>query len=735
MKKFLLPLFLGLLPLVTFGAERNETRIGLNNMRAQAASRNAPSAANLNLEALPTGATRAGAAITSAANLGLTPVPGSAAGLRAGATDNKTVPAAQPASSGDCRKDYRDCMDTFCLRSEEDGRRCSCSDNYFAAESRNKAVEDKIRIADEKNVKEVARIRAGAIADSVMGPAGDSGEEITMEDMLRSLEDTAPVGTVADDKFFGDVQFNTAYSQCKTMLNSCEDKREMEELLYAQLVSSDCKEFDGYLDEKERNAELYVLGAEMNLVAARKEMFGKVNKYNRGECREAYRTCIQNAGGCGADFENCLDETALRLAGHVCEGILNQCMDTRPYVLSDWAEEQKTVLKNANLRAEELKPQMCYTRIQGCLEENCAKSTNALCLSNINIASGVCKVIDECDKLVPGMKSYVEGELGLLNHIFCRNDITSCLIEKCGTDFASQECEGQPVETIMAKCPQNLFPACKSEKNFKLITNDAMLIISDSLRERCTNRFSELLGQTFGTDMARLPMDSQVASLTAVPKTETELVALRDRVRQNAREAVDKEIEKMREGDKISDCVKNRAVGDAVFNTAVMIAQIGAENRAIRELELKIIELNRSASLVDKKRECEVTLYPKQEAPTNIAGLNIRGKSQSEINKIIAANTYTYVKTSKFEDSLSTCHVCRVQHSVELGGEKEATSGLKSMSGMASSGASTGMMAAGGWGALAGLVIGGVGGFAAGYASGGQTLFPIETESCEDIAM
>ena len=115
-----------------------------------------------------------------------------------------------------------------------------------------------------------------------------------------------------------------AAKYCESELKSCGSKAEMEEMLYTRVIAQDCKNYDAYLKDQKANAESNKRIAESAVRKARLEMLDTTNKYNRGECLLAYRSCIADKGGCGANFENCLDENLLKRRSNACENVLDQ---------------------------------------------------------------------------------------------------------------------------------------------------------------------------------------------------------------------------------------------------------------------------------------------------------------------------------------------------------------------------------------------------------------------------
>ena len=514
-----------------------------------------------------------------------------------------------------------------------------------------------------------------------------------------------------------------ASNYCADVLNACGSKAEMEETLYARQIVADCKTFDAYLTEQKANAESNKRTAEAAVRKARLEMLDTTNKYNRGECLLAYKSCIADKGGCGSNFENCLDADLLSRRANACENVLNQCTAVRSLVLEDWDVEAQSILVDAAQYADRYARQTCLARIQDCLEVGCSTETNSACLTDVNVAAGVCPVIDECEQMIPGIKTSVNSKLGYLRTQFCQSDVDKCLRNKCGEDFSAPECIGKKTSDIVAMCPQSMFPSCKNENQFNIIVQAVLLQMDYQLMQGCVNYFGEELGRVCGTDMSCLPSDSTIEALTVLPESEEEIKMLRQTIQDNASKAVDEFFTQFEKDKTVTACrdsqkptgVGRKSLGDSVFNSAKLIANISAENRALRALESKIVELARDKDIEVARQTCMRTY--KAENPSNT------GKN------------YSYIKTVSFEPSLRNCHVCRMQQVCEVGGESKSSSALKAAAGGLSGGAAAGTMVSPGWGTAIGGVIGAVGAGIMGYTSGGKEEFCQEVESCEDINM
>nr|MBQ0091237.1 hypothetical protein [Candidatus Enterousia merdequi] len=632
------------------------------------------------------------------------------------------------AGSSDCRENYRKCMDEFCLLDESQGERCACSDNIERAKSKIKAVLDIQAEADKLYTEGVEREQLGAKAKLVFTDTKNTSTKVTSVNFLSWLNgDLDGEEDVGEDVELGDILYQEAAKYCASELDSCKDKAEMEEMLYSRMITQDCKNYDAYLADQKLNAESNKRTAESAVRKARLEMLDTTNKYNRGECLLAYRSCIADKGGCGSKFENCLDESLLKRRSNACDNILDQCMAVRDYVVKDWAEESKSVLEEAAKYADTNKRGTCLAKAQNCLEESCSTSTNAECLEDVNVAAGICPIITECDDMIPGFQAVVNDKLGFLRTKFCENDIDKCLQDKCGVDFTKPECVGKKPYEIAALCPQDMFPSCKNAEQYDVIVQSAILQMDYQMLQGCINYFGEQLGKVCGTDMACLPTVSSAASFTKVPKTEDARDELLDRVIADSNASVDEFFKQFEQEKTVSACLDSQSgdaskkvkgktsLADSVFGTAKMLAKMSAQQRNIRAMDSRISELSRQEDLDEAKKNCLTTYKPEK-------------KNTSKSN-------YTYIKSVSFEPDLRNCHVCRMQQVCETGGESKATSALKAAAGGLSAGAATGTMINAGWGTAIGGVVGAVGAGVLGAMSGGKEEFCQEIESCEDINM
>lgn len=711
--RFLLPVLVAL-PAVALGAVRGDSNARVGVGRAvPGGSRLSVSAAMVNEAKQQT----AGAETVSQPQIAAAP---------AARNSVSESPSSATTGSADCRDAYRECMDNFCLLDESQGERCACSDNIERSKSKIQEILNIQAEADKLYTEGVEREQLGAKARLVFtensGNANVSGANF-MSWLTGGEDEDEDVG---EDVVLGDSLYKMAVKYCQTELNACGSKAEMESMLYTRMISQDCKNYDAYLADQKTNAESNKRIAESAVRKARLEMLDTTNKYNRGECLLAYRSCIADKGGCGANFENCLDANLLKRRSNACENVLDQCMAVRDYVVKDWAAESESVLADAAKYADANKRGTCLAKVQNCLEESCSTATNSECLSDYNVAAGICPIITECNDMIPGFQDVVNDKLGYLKTRFCEDDIDKCLQDKCGVDFTKPECVGKKSYEIASLCPQDMFPSCKTATQYDVIVQSAILQMDYQMLQGCVNYFGEQLSKVCGTDMACLPVVASVETLKTLPKTEQGLADLRQQVIDDSNASVDEFFAQFENDKTVAACADSQSIeakkvkgkndlGTSVFNTAKLLAKMSAENRNLRELDSKIAELTRTQDLETAKQTCLKTY--KVESPK---------KSQSN---------YMYVKSVSFEPSLRNCHVCRMQQVCETGGESKATSALKAAAGGLSAGASAGTMISAGWGTAIGGVVGAVGAGVLGAMSGGKQEFCQEIESCEDINM
>lgn len=713
--KLLFSLFL-LVPGLAFGADRSTSSVRVGVTRMSQAGARAP---NMTVNIQPTTGNNAAPTVSTKPSGG-----GNDNSSSSAVVDEKVEEKTPAVSTESCRDAYRACMDEFCLLDESEGSRCACSSNINQSKSLIQEIQKLQEEADLLYTEGVEREQLGAQAKLVFGESEEAKKSsrasgISFADWINSgTEEEESLGM---DEDIGDNLYAMAAEFCSSKLEACGSSAEMEEMLYARQIVQDCKSFESYLNDQKSIAESNKRTAEAAVRQARLAMLDTTNKYNQGECLLAYRACIADKGGCGVNFENCLDADLLSRRANACENVLDQCMAVREYVLQDWEAESKSILAEAAKYADRNARATCTARIQVCLEDSCSTETSSTCLSDINVAAGICPVIDECNELVPGLKDVIAEELGFLRTQFCQNDIDQCLRDKCGENFTAPECIGKSAREIAELCPQSMYPSCKDETQFDIIVQSVLLQMDYQMLQGCLNYFSDLLGKSCGTDMSCLPTDAKITSLVEIPETEDGLRALRKEVNDSVIKRVDEFFAQFEKDVTLEACqdsqkpVGQKSLSESVFSSAKIVAYTGATRRATYELDAKIAELSRQQTLEEAEQNCLNTYKP--ETPDK------------------SSSNYSYIKSVSFEPSLRNCHVCRMQRVCEVGGESKNAAGVKGLSGGLAAGASMGTMVSPGWGTAIGGVVGAVGGFFAGRSAGGEQEFCQEIESCEDLNM
>lgn len=718
-------LVLCMIPFAVWGAERAESaRVGM--ARGGGAVARMPSMASITskkVSGTPVVEQRANATVTDVKT-----EPESNEEDKETSNETKTD---EVISAEDCRAVYRQCMDDFCLLDETEGSRCACSDNIERSKKLIKEIQKIQAEADDLYTTGVEREKLGAKVKLVFGESdaarkssAKSGIDFATWLNGGDLDDE----DLAEDMDIGQNLYAMAAESCEAELKKCGAKAKAEETLYSRMIVADCKAFDSYLNDQKRDANMNKKTAEAAVRKARLEMLDTTNKYNRGECLLVYRSCIADKGGCGVNFENCLDAKLLSRRSNACEDVLDQCMAVRNDVIKDWQEESVSILAEAEKYAEKNERATCLAKIQNCLEEGCSTSTETACLTDVKVAAGVCPIITECNEKIPGLQTVINDKLGYLQTKFCENDVDSCLKDKCGTDFTKPECVGKNANAIATDlCPQSMFPSCKNAAQFDVIVNSAMLHMDYQLLTGCINQFSEKLTAVCGTDMACLPVNKLLPTVDKWVDLNTaegkKLLAEAETLSETAVEEFFKDFEKdltlsacQDVYGKSSTKIKGRnSVNDSVNMTAKMVARLNAKARADREL----------ASVMDDLRI-------KEEKNRNAQYCMKKYKAEKKPNDADSKN-YSYIRSASYEPDLRNCHVCRVQQVCETGGESGWTSALKSASGGLAAGASAGTMVSPGWGTVIGGAIGAVGAGVMGGLSGGKEEFCQELESCEDI--
>jgi hypothetical protein len=623
------------------------------------------------------------------------------------------TPPAQVVESKDgtvdnCKENYFNCMDQFCLMDDSDGERCTCSSKISEFDKLIGTIRGMQTEAERLMNEGVEREMLGAKADLVYGANGKTpAAKRTLNLNFDDENDTEDYGADSKDLTRRGAQlYEYASKSCKDRLDRCGADAEMVKTLYGQQITRDCSDFSKYLNNQKKVVEDNKLAAEREVRKTRMENLDKTNRFNRGECLLALKDCVATKGGCGTNFENCLDASLLQRRTNACENILEQCMAVRSYVEKDWKDEQVAVLAEANKFADKNRRGTCLARVDACLEESCSPTINDQCLTDVKIARGICPVMDECDQMVPGIAQMYKSRLEFMRIRFCQSDLSSCFQDKCGENFSNPACVGKSVGEINGMCPQNMFPSCKGIADFAAIQSGIILQVDFQLMQGCINTFAEKLNSVCGLDMNCLD-ENLGAPLGITSLAELEKYDYMPAVT----EAVNKFFKTLESDPQIAACRAKGNMGSAVFTTTKMLAETQAAQRASRNFVRKMAEFTRAADVETARKQCEA--LGKQ-------GADSKG---SKIESVV------------FEPSLRNCHICRVEVVKERGGQSAGAGAMMGAGGGLAAGAAIGTKIVPGWGTAIGGAVGGIAGGLLGGLSSKEKTYEQNLTSCEDVNM
>lgn len=644
---------------------------------------------------------------TPGATVPVTPQP-------ATSTTTTAATAATPPQSTGCRQDYRDCMDQFCLLSEDEGYRCVCSDDIENSKPIIKDVMDLNDQADKAFNEDVERENYGVKAKLIFTKK-DTGPDFT------AWMNSGATDELGQDQDMGSNLYAMASEQCESKLDSCPDDKDMEILLYSRQITADCKTYAVLLQQKKTNAQQYLASGQAAVRTARASHLNETNLYNRGECLLAFRSCVQFKGECGQNFENCLDTNLLIRRGYACEDILDQCDAVRTDVQADWKKEIPDIIANAQAHQADFQRQNCFAKIDECLETNCGTATRADCLTSIQIASGICPVITECDKIAPGIKASTEkNRLTYFANQFCKTDLTNCFKDKCGENFTNEICTGQTIDAVSNLCLQKDLPFCKKygKTEFQALVTMAMVQVKDAQMMVCINYIDDFLQRSgCGTDMSCIPVDASISALTDLPADQQAFIKT---LNANTEKAVADFFDQI-----ATDSIKINACKDAykdkgsIFGEAKALGTIAAKQRMQNAFDAKTDEISRGKSLEDARTNCDnILANAKAQNPKDG-----NGKELTRDDAIKKGTEGNWTTDAVFEPDLRNCKLTQFSVVCEKSGVTTASAVGKNIAGGLAAGAGIGS-GFGGLGAAIGAGVGAIGGLGLGFAQGAAAKKP-----------
>ncbi|MDR1826126.1 MAG: hypothetical protein LBQ49_00355 [Rickettsiales bacterium] len=429
------------------------------------------------------------------------------------AGDTPKIAASKAAGiEGDpCKEEYWGCMDQFCIIDNDNGARCSCSNDIIKLDkeynevvakveaeiNRASEIETQIEFGGEVEVKK-SRRRA-AVVDV---KDGDEEEECGADDIACKI---------------GAAKYNAAAKLCETLVSpECKSGYSFAKLQYSQNVRNDCNAYQLIIkDAKGKGAEA--------AAEARKQMretaagqFEALNKFNESECRVELRACMSGPDVCGADWKKCAGREIDDFRFHCEKKVLDNCQAVREAVWTGFAGEIAPTLSSIALDNESEKRKGCLTRISNCIVKACQDDiagtgeTMDGCLSRPEMARSFCKIeLDECDGQGL-MWTFVKQKLGALRVDRCTVEVKECLTRDlaCGSDYG--QCLGLDLAAIYKMCPLDKLVVCKQDNpKFSLsdvenIVRGIFLQIDNKQLDDCValvdEKMTEICGSTVNCD-------------------------------------------------------------------------------------------------------------------------------------------------------------------------------------------------------------------------------------------
>jgi len=396
--------------------------------------------------------------------LGATPATRSSA---LGAKNAVIKESAAPAEEDDCKTDYWNCMDQFCMLSNGNGGRCACSNESIKLD---KEYESAVSDA-EKKIAELDKIENTITYGAAVGK-----REKRQLNFDEAAEESEKEKCESDDAScqIGAMKLAAAQKLCEPRVSAeCKEKYNFNKLLYTQNIRSDCTSYQSVIKTIREKGILEAAAAKRELNARLLDKFNNDNLWDESECRVKLRECMSGDSVCGSDWSRCAERGA-EMYKYMCDDkILSKCPARADAVWTGFLAEVAPNLTAARLNAEHGERSGCLARISDCIVNSCQNEAGQgelfdsfdACMSTPELARAFCKVeLDECD---PNgiMWDYVKANLAAQRVDRCANEVKECFErdEGCGKDFT--KCIGFSLETMKKLCPVDKLVVCKANKS------------------------------------------------------------------------------------------------------------------------------------------------------------------------------------------------------------------------------------------------------------------------------
>jgi len=213
---------------------------------------------------------------------------------------------------------------------------------------------------------------------------------------------------------------------------------------------------------------------------------------------------------------------------NMCEEILDQCVEVRQHIWTDFIRDIAPELRLAELNLESRMRQSCLGDISDCIQKACrediagtGQATMDACLARPDMARSFCRVqLDPCERMEPQIWDYVVSRLAALRVDRCTEEVRECFASphRCGPDFSN--CIGMDFAYLHNMCPLDSLVVCRQARpNFSMSDLDDMLMgfylnVDNAALENCENlveaKMLEVCGST--TDCNKFASDDIIGT-------------------------------------------------------------------------------------------------------------------------------------------------------------------------------------------------------------------------------
>ena len=435
--------------------------------------------------------------------------------------------------NGTCQEKFNGCMDAFCIIDNEDGGRCICSDKIFELNKQKLEID---------NIATQATKLALSGTDELDTPRSRSVSQVRSRSRvdLSAWDDSDDIDSDIEQESesnYGTIKFIEYADLCIEKLPECQSDFDFIKTMYNQQIKSDCVAYENALKDKSKDSNEKLAQSQRAVRSAAYKQLTASNKYDLGQCTIEFKKCMQETGGCGADFSNCVGigggvhsilgtrtATDISVATYdilmakkpLCESVTKQCQNVASQVWDTFLRDTAISLKNAELITENKTRQDCIGNVSNCFLTACKDNIDPrdpdgsydMCLTRPASMLSFCKnQLKQCGVDATSEKTaeqsqiwdYVLARLASMRVDSCTTAVKECMQspDRCGADYS--QCVGLDTDTIIRMCPYDKLTGCQQKYGETDVRDDAvydalstmitglMVNIDNSLLTACQN--------------------------------------------------------------------------------------------------------------------------------------------------------------------------------------------------------------------------------------------------------